>query len=467
MTFAQSVNKILGALRLDGWQSTLGGLGSRSDRGRPDSLLFCDRAQLDDYTLTAAYRNLWLVRRLVEARPEEALREGFGVDLEDVPTFDALNYGGFHSEGAFERALRMAELKGGAGLYIGYKQDGGPDALLEPAPEGAEVAFLEVFDRFALSAQERERDVDSPRYDQTNIWCVTGNRRAGMRFHHSRMIKFNGNPLGGFNSLTKDEQDWGDSVLQAVWTDIQRYGVFWQSVAHLMQLSSIGVLSIKGLIQMLASQNQQMAQDRVDLLNESMSITRLMLLDADAQESYHREAVSFADMPALLQEVQLATAGAFKMPVTKLFGRAPAGLNATGESDMRNWYDDVACWRARQVEPNLYKLLEATDGFTGEIEFEPLWQESAAEQAATRKVTIDANERLWSMGVVTPDEIRKSMHEGKPIEELMAGAAPEPPDPVVDPNAAPGQPPVEEDEPEMPTAAEVADELERRHGLKA
>lgn len=505
-TWGSRVMRVLGALRQDGWQSTLGGLGSRGDRGRPESLAFIEQRALTDYELTNAYRNLWLVRRLVEARPEEALREGFGVEHDKIPEFDRLNYGGYHSEGAFERALRMAELKGGAGVYVGYANVTSPEQLLEPAPVDAgqqPIAFLETFDRFQLQAQERDRDTYSPTFDQATVWQVDGTRRSGMRFHTSRLIKFKGAPLGGDLGLTEQDRDWGDSTLQAVWADVQRYGVFWQSVAHLMQLSSIGVMSIQGLVDMLASQNQDVAQARVDLLNESMSLTRLMLLDAGKGEEYHREAVSFTDMPALLQEVQLATAGAFKMPATKLFGRAPAGMNATGDSDMRNWYDEVACYQQRQVKPGLTQLLGITDG-VDEIEFKPLWQESERECAETRKITIDANERLWSMGVVSPEEIRKSMHDGKPIEELMSGAPPEEagpvqqanaqapkPDPFADPDAEepPAKPdpevktdaaPAREPAPtivvnvppqpapvQVPTAAEVADELERRHGLKS
>lgn len=462
-TWGSRVMRLLGAFRQDGWQSTLGGLGSRGDRGRPESLAFIEQLPLTDHELTNAYRNLWLVRRLVEARPEEALREGFGIEEDKIPEFMRLNYGGYHSEGAFERALRMAELKGGAGVFVGYANVSSPEQLLEPAPEGPQpIAFLETFDRFQLQAQERDRDTYSPTFDQPTVWSVTGTRRVGMRFHDSRLIKFKGAPLAGDLGLTEQDRDWGDSVLQAVWADVQRYGVFWQSVAHLMQLSSIGVMSISGLVDMLSSQNQDVARDRVDLLNESMSLTRLMLLDAGKGEEYHREAVSFTDMPALLQEVQLATAGAFKMPATKLFGRAPAGMNATGESDLRNWYDEVEGYRQRQVKPRLAELLERTDGITDELEFEPLWQPTEAEMAATRKVNIDANERLWSMGVVSPEEIRKSMYEKKCIEELMSGAPPEEAGPVQQANAKPqpvapgatGEPPAEPDpekDPEPPT----------------
>jgi phage-related protein (TIGR01555 family) len=425
---------LLGALRQDGWRSTLGGLGSRADRGRPGSLEFIDQLPLTDYELTAAYRNLWLVRRLVEDPSNEALREGFGIEQDDIPEFMRLNYGGYHSEGAFERALRMAELKGGAGIYVGYSDVRGPDDLLQPAPEGeAEVTFLETFDRFQLQGEQPDTDTHSPTFDQSQVWCVSGQRRAGMRFHTSRMIKFKGAPLAGDLGLAQQDREWGDSSLQAVWTDVQRYGVFWQSVAHLLQVSSVGVVSLSGLIDMLASQNQDVARDRIELMNEAMSITRLFLLDASKGETYHREAVSFSDMPALLQEVQLATAGAFRRPVTKLFGRAPAGLNATGESDMRSWYDEVECYRERQVKPALRALLAITDGIEPDaIDFSPLWQPTEKECAETSKIVVDRYERLWSMKVASAAEIRTALNEDKPLEELLTGPPPEPEELPVD-----------------------------------
>lgn len=448
MSYSDKVSHVLRGVRMlvqDSWQSTLGGLGSRSDRGRVGSVTCCDQPTLTDYELSAAYRNLWLVRRLVEAKPGDALREGFGVEASQCPEFMRLNYA-THVEGAIERALMLAQLKGGAGVFVGFQGDSA-DSILEPAPEGKrDVAFLETFDKFQLTAQERNDDILSPDYDKPEVWCVTGTRRSGMRFHTSRLIKFYGAPLPSstLQGQAAEDRDWGDSVLQAVWADVQRYGVFWQSVAHLMQLSSVGVLKIAGLIEMLASQNQDVARDRVDLLNESMSITRLMLLDAKHDESYTREAVSFADMPALLQEIQTATAGAFKMPVTKLFGRSPAGMNATGESDTRMWYDEVECYRERSVRPGLAQLLGITDGVTDALDFPSLWQESERERQETRKLAIDANERLWTMGVVGESEIRQSMHEGKPIEELMTGPPPEDAGPEPQASQAPPAPPAQQ-----------------------
>src|SRR3954469_21269028 len=396
----------------DSWKSLLGSFGGRSDRGRTDRIRLLANATLDDATLSAAYKDLWLVRRLVEARTEEALRSGWGVeDTEKLDNFTRLNTA-THPEGAFERACHMADLKGGAGLFIGYKASPGQDLLL-PAPPGTEVAFLEVFDRFSLQGGARDREVDSPTYDQPQIWQVIGPRRSSLRFHTSRMIRFPGAAKPTDLGVTEQDRDWGYSRLQSVWDDVVRYGVFWQSVPHLMQLSSVGVLKLHGLIDLLATKRQADAEARIDLLNETLSLTRMLMLDAKQGEEYHREAVSFTDMPALLQEVQMATAGAFRMPVTKLFGRSPAGMNATGESDMRGWYDEVQSYAMRVMHPRLTELLAVTEKRTIKVEFKSLWQPTDQEKATVRNLQIQGTERLWSMGTVSDAEIRAAMIDGK------------------------------------------------------
>lgn len=439
-----------GALRLDSWRSLFGAFGGRGDKGRADRTQFVPVVTLDDATLSTAYRDMWLVRRVVEARANDALRGGWGVEPEQIPEFLRLNTA-THSEGAFQRALRMADLKGGAGLFIGYKSAVGQD-LLQPAPPNSEVAFLEVFDKFQLQGQERVRELDSPEYDRPQVWQVTGSRRAGLRFHASRMIRFPGAPRATDLGASEQDRDWGDSVLQPVWEDVVRYGVFWQSVGHLMQLSSVGVLSLDGLITMLASKNRADAEARIDILNETLSLTRLLLLDAKHGESYHREAVAFTDMPALLQEVQLATAGAFKMPVTKLFGRSPAGMNATGESDTRMWYDEVGAYRQDYVVPRLGQVFEVTERKKIELDFPPLWQPTDEERATVRNLEIQGAERLWTMGVVSDAEIRAAMIDDKWVEETVKGPPTAEPTRAVTQIAvvAPGQNPAALQDPKAP-----------------
>ncbi|MEY4545360.1 MAG: hypothetical protein RL685_1555 [Pseudomonadota bacterium] len=439
-------------MRSDSWKAIFGSFGKRGDRGRGDQTRFEPNPLLDDATLTAAYRDLWLVRRLVEARSDEVLRAGWGVpETEKLPKFTPLNTA-THEEGAFQRALHLADLKGGAGIFLGYKNTAA-QALTEPAPPGTEVAFLEVFDRFQLQGTQRVRDVDAPDYDRPQIWQVVGPRRAGLRFHTSRMIRFPGAPRGGDLGASEDERDWGHSRLQSVWEDVVRYGVFWQAIAHLMQLSSVGVLKLHGLIELLSSKRRADAEARIDLLNETLSIARMLLLDAKQGEEYHREAVSFTDMPALLQELQLNTAGAFRMPATKLFGRSPAGMNATGESDIRQWYDECQAYGQGTVKPRLEQLLTITEGRAIEVKFKPLWQPTEKELQEIRMLRANTNERLWSMGVWSDAELRKAENAGKLPEQMSYGDTPtaEPTRPVTTVAIVPpGDNPAKPEDPNAP-----------------
>ena len=414
------MTRSLPELITDAWQNTFSGIGGSRDKGRVDRIMFRGGRTLRRDELADAYRNNWLVRRYVQAMPTCALRRGLGFDLAQTPGFDMLNMS-VHAEGALQRALDMARLMGGAGIYLGYA-DGGAD-LSRPAQQGAKLAFLEVFDAQQLMGSDRERDPASPEYDRPQIWTVSsGTRRTGLRFHTSRMLRFAGASRADDANIDQMTRDWDDSVLQCVWEDIQRYGVFWQSVSHLMQISSVGVLKLAGLIEMLASQNSAVAEARVDLISEGLSITRMLLLDAKHDESYERQAVSFTDVPALLDTLQSTLAGALDMPQSELFGRAPAGLNATGESDTRSWYDRVDAYRERFVEPMIYRLLALTDpGVSIDIEFKPLWEPSEQEAATTRLTVVQKDERLWSMGVASDAELRRAYHEDVPVETLLTG----------------------------------------------
>lgn len=62
-------------------------------------------------------------------------------------------------------------------------------------------------------------------------------------------------------------------------------------------------------------------------------------------------------MSDIYDKFMLDVAGAAEMPVTKLFGRAPAGMNATGESDLQNYYDSIETKQEDDLRPVLEKLL--------------------------------------------------------------------------------------------------------------
>ncbi|WP_223275759.1 anti-CBASS protein Acb1 family protein [Paenibacillus elgii] len=81
----------------------------------------------------------------------------------------------------------------------------------------------------------------------------------------------------------------------------------------------------------------------------------MYLLGKDDNFATHR--YSFGGLNDIYESFMLDIAGACRMPVTRLFGQAPAGMNATGESDMENYYETVQKGQETYFAPVIDKLL--------------------------------------------------------------------------------------------------------------
>ena len=70
-----------------------------------------------------------------------------------------------------------------------------------------------------------------------------------------------------------------------------------------------------------------------------------------------RYSYSFTGLSDIYDQFMLDMSGAAEIPATKLFGRSPQGLYATGESDLKNYYEMIAQMQERILRPALEKLL--------------------------------------------------------------------------------------------------------------
>ena len=52
----------------------------------------------------------------------------------------------------------------------------------------------------------------------------------------------------------------------------------------------------------------------------------------------HNTQYSFTGFDHVTEAAQLNLSAKTHIPMTKLFGRSPAGMNATGESDLQNYF---------------------------------------------------------------------------------------------------------------------------------
>ena len=106
----------------------------------------------------------------------------------------------------------------------------------------------------------------------------------------------------------------------------------------------------------------------------------------------------------------------WRIPVVKFLGISPGGFNATGESDIRSFYDHVESQRAKIFGHNFDRLSrvlclsvlghEAPGISWG---WPSLWTMTRRERAEISKIEADTAVQYFNIGALAPDEIRTAL----------------------------------------------------------
>ena len=125
---------------------------------------------------------------------------------------------------------------------------------------------------------------------------------------------------------------------------------------------------------------------------------------------------NFGGLSDIYEHVMMDMAGAAEIPATKLFGRSPEGMNATGEADLRNYYEMIAGLQERILRPALEKLLPVMAiscwGYVPDdlrIVFEPVRTMSLTEQMEAADRHSQIVERMVKSGVITKEQAREEL----------------------------------------------------------
>jgi len=182
---------------------------------------------------------------------------------------------------------------------------------------------------------------------------------------------------------------WGLSVVERLQDRLTAFDSATTGAAQLLFKAYLRVIGVEGLRDALAigGRDEEAVIKQFELIRQFQSIEGITLLDAE--DAFHTYAYNFNGIAELLQQFERQISGALDMPIVRLFGMSPAGLNATGESDIRNYYDGITQQKEIQLRPGVQTLLHVIsysefgrplgEDFT--FSFNPLWQMSEKEKA--------------------------------------------------------------------------------------
>ena len=133
--------------------------------------------------------------------------------------------------------------------------------------------------------------------------------------------------------------------------------ILWNA-AELVFRANLSTLKMDGLGEMMAlgtDDAKRKTECMIGEMTHMMSDFGMLLLNPE--ESLETHSYSFGGLKDMHEAFMTEVAGAAEIPVTKLFGRSPDGMNATGEADMRNYYERIASLQERMLRPALERLL--------------------------------------------------------------------------------------------------------------
>jgi phage-related protein (TIGR01555 family) len=424
----------------DAWENPYTGHRTARDK------LSQSRAQsVDPSTDRQTYEDIYhgddLGARIVDELVEDMVRKWIrlGVTMRDdadaAENVDAANdmlgaLDELDAKAAVTEALQWARVFGGSLIFVGADDGGGGnlDSMAEPLRENAirDIKFLEVYDRWDVDIASEYTDPLNPKFGQPETYRVQNQgltrgltERSDFLIHETRTIRFDGVRVNKRRKLRNN--GWHDSAYIRIQAILSEFSISWSSAAQLLADFAPMIFKSPGLDMALAQDGGNVVLDRMQQLDIYRSTVRMMPIDEG--EELARQVTPVTGMDGLLAAFILRLCAAARMPVTKLFGQSPAGLNSTAEGDLSFWYDRVEAHQSSDLKKPLKRLIQllwlCKTGPTGgveprswDLEFEKLWQMSQLEEAQARKAQSETDNNYIDSGVLMPGEVSQSRFGG-------------------------------------------------------
>jgi phage-related protein (TIGR01555 family) len=412
--------------RSDTWQNTVNLLGTAFASlswHRPTAAAWLGLDELD-----AIYVDDGIGRRIVTEPVDAAFRQGWHLsppaDMkaeqaqeEERVILDRLKAVAIPAN--LKTALYWGRLYGRGGLMLGT----GDSTADQTAPLDDETVrsldWTDVIscDEFSCAQVYTEGQM----HGEPEIWLVTRfNAFESILVHESRIILTRGIPT---SKKLRQENDWRDiSVLQAPYEPLRNYNSATTGMAQMLTDASQAVMWIRQFAELMAG-DQSVISTRLRVMELARAL-HIMPLDAgdaggNGREDFQFVERTFSGVADTFDRLLGALASATGWPQTFLFGRSPAGENATGESDREIWDDLVKADQEDIIKPLLQRLVTiaayaegVTDPEGWTVEFEPLRQETDMERVTREGLIADTDVKLVQAGILDELTIAKHRYGG-------------------------------------------------------
>ena len=367
------------------------------------------------------YEKSWEARKIIRIPIEDALRKPWIADgIEGRMAISIMNrLRKLKFPDTLKRSLMLERLLGGCLCFWGLESAADEPKTAYHANEGATTRFINAIPISRIARTSWDTDPLSAGYMRPNSFLVNG-----QDVHVSRCLVFDGEPLFdpydfALTQFRSNLAGFGPSKLAPIWDDIIKAVGTRQAAYQLIQTNNSIIMAVNDLAGLQGTSSGKQALQKLKEIANNISVYRAALIDGE-QTSISQSAASFGSVPELIITFIQVISAASDIPATRFIGQAPGGLNATGQSDLENYYNTIDSFQMQRIAPALYKAYDFL-GFAMfprewpeerkklEFSFPPLWNMDELKEAERNGKEIDNIFKCWESGL---------MDDEKAIEEL-------------------------------------------------
>ena len=406
----------------DGLENLVSGLGT--ERDKRSHTKFVNTGELTgagaQQELNALYRTDSIAGKIVDIVPGDMTREwrvfDGGIDPEVVELL-VQEEEDLQLSFKFNLAGQWARLYGTSLIVMSIDDGNTPDKPLEidKIKEGG-LKHIQVVDRHQISPDEVEPIADplNPNYGMPEYYRFVN---TSVKIHHSRVLRFDGTILP-FDEFRRNNY-FSDSVLTRLYSALVNFNTTADGTASMVYEANVDIVKVKGLMTYMATpEGENLIRKRFSLAKVLKSFNNMMLLDSE--EDFDSKSSTFTGLPDLLDRFSTILSSASDIPVTRLFGTSAKGMNATGEGDLKNYYDKILAMQKRDYKPKLDyfdKIMATSLGLPEDTDisykFSPLYQMTPKEIAEIQFIDAQRDAIYLDRDVVPTSTVTKELEQEK------------------------------------------------------
>ncbi len=336
--------------RSDGYANMLNKYGTPQDNST--AYRFQSEGPVPDTLLTQHYEENGLFAKIIDAPAEEAIKHGFDLDVENPDAVqlldDALDALEWTEKAA--TAIKWARLYGGSVIVMLIDDGGGLEEPLDRAAIKG-IDGIQVYERAIVQPDWTAALYGLPQY--YNVSSISGY----FTVHASRCLVFKNGILPEYTTNAQ-YRFWGQPEYIRIRNELRECSTAHGLGVKLLDRSVQAIYAMKGLAELMETEaGEDIVLRRMQLIDKARGILNSMAIDADG-ESYDFKSVTFAGVKDIIDTTCNMLSAVTSIPQTILFGRSPAGMNATGQGDLENYYNLCERIQKMMLYGNLKTLTE-------------------------------------------------------------------------------------------------------------